>query len=195
MAYLSDLTKQWPWNGNPEDNELEDKEIYTHVVHPIDRSHKWRIEVPPCLPGFAYVGIRIITNKPSLLPVEAHLTYGMMTKSLLGDRSYFSVNLKQWMPLPYALNNRLIAIGEDAIDIRLTFEEEVYGKVELLAQYFLDFGDDKSPLTYAYVDDKDRTIFLHTHNNHFIRSIYPEYLSSFSIYLLPLSTLLQGNST
>lgn len=196
MVFLTDLPNQWPWNGHLEEY-LDDKEIYTHSVNPIDRSNRWRVEIPPCLPGFAYVGFRVITNKTTDTNlIQTKLTHGMTQMPMFGNYSQTGVVQKEWTPLPYPLNNRILAIHEDGLDLNISFyDDERYGKVEFLAQEFEEFHSDMNVRSHAYLNEKGEVVWLHTNRNYFIKvsDDMTGYIDYSSAIIIPLmKDLLNG---
>lgn len=158
MVFLKDLKQQWPWN--PNNKNLEDKEIYMHIVHEEDASREWRVPIYAPLHGFAFVGIRVLVE-------GASDTYAMMPRLVMGA-TYNPVfgapwdntlcTNGQWKEVGFPLTHRMIALTEDGMDMIIKHNELCFGKVEMIAQRFDDLMEDESHISYAFVHHRTNTI-------------------------------------
>jgi hypothetical protein len=165
MVYLSSLLQQWPWNGS-QDKHLEDKEIYSHIVPSSETSNEWEIPLHPCLPGFAYVGIRMTV-------LEKDKNYSMYPRFVLGKNHFpllghpwdiVQCTNGHWTPLSYPMVPRLLKQpGKGSPTLLIAHNSPCFGKVELLAQKFDDLLEDDSKISYAYYDPLCQEIgYIHT---------------------------------
>ncbi len=154
MVYLSSLLQQWPWNGS-QDKQLVDKEIYSQMIPPSETSDEWEVPLHPCLPGFAYVGIRMTV-------LEKDKNYSMYPRFVLGKNHFpllghpwdivYCTN-GEWTSLSYPMVPRLLKQpGKGSPTLLIAHNSPCFGKVELLAQKFDDLLEDDSNISYAYYD-------------------------------------------
>jgi hypothetical protein len=155
MVYLTDLKTQWPWNPNAVE-DLSDKEIYTHLVHVEDASAEWRVPVLEPMNGFAYTGVRVsVYGKQPDYTMLSNLVIGATRKPMFGlpyDRSVCSN--ASWTPLGYPLTHKMIAIGEDGLDLLIPHESACWGRVDFIAQRFDDIREDEEGMSYAFLNPR-----------------------------------------
>lgn len=156
MVFLKDLKTQWPWSPNA-DEDLSDKEIYTHTIHLEDASDVWRVPILPPMNGFAFVGIHIsIYGKGGSYSREARLVLGETDKPLFGPQwDTVSVKNTGWTPLGFPLSHKMIAITEDGLDILISNPEACGGRVELLAQRFEDILEVEEDISYLFLNEQN----------------------------------------
>ncbi len=152
MVYLRDLSNQWPWNAASV-KDLADKEIYSQMHPSSETSDEWEVPIPPCLPGMAYVGIRITVfgkkNDYSMYPRF------MIGKHQLLGHPWDTQHCKnsEWFPLSYPMVPRLFQQKDKgSVTLRIAHNSPCFGKVELLAQKFDDLLEHDSNISYAYYD-------------------------------------------
>ena len=155
MVFLNELKHQHPWNPNaPED--LSDKEIYTHRVAVEDASSEWRVPLLPPLNGFAFTGLRIsVYGKTMDYTTVPRLVIGATEKPMFGmpwDNAIASNGA--WTPLGFPLTHKIIAIGEDGLDVLFQHSEPCWGKVDFIAQRFDDLLEDESDLSYVFLNHR-----------------------------------------
>ena len=170
MVYIKDLRSQWPWNPQAA-QDMSDKEIYTYMIGPADRSNRWRIPIEAPMDGFAYVGVRIIVaDAPAEYPILPYVVRGYSDNHVFGipwDNLY-CLNGK-WRELGFPLTNRMIAIDEEGLDLIVTHQRACYGKVEFIAQRLEDIRVEED-VTYAFLDDRKRQVaWLLTPRGHFYK--------------------------
>lgn len=155
MVFLKDLKTQWPWSQNAEE-DLSDKEIYTHTVLLEDASDVWRVPILPPMNGFAFVGIHIgIYGKGGSYSREASLVLGETEKSMFGKPwDAMSVSNAGWTPLGFPLSHKMIAITEDGLDILIKHPEACGGRVQLLAQRFEDLLEVEEDISYLFLNEQ-----------------------------------------
>lgn len=170
MGYLSTLANEWPWNSSSV-KELGDKEIYSQIITPTETSDEWEVPIQPCMPGMAYVGIRV-----SVLGKNEN--YSMYPRFVLG-KSHFPLlghpwdiqhcKNGQWAHLSYPMVPRLLKQPDKGSPTLLVAHNTpCFGKVELLAQKFDDLLEDDSNISYAYYDPLlDEVSMIHTPDDFF----------------------------
>lgn len=164
MVFLSNLVNEWPWNKQASKN-LSDKEIFTHRIPSIDTSQEWVLPVPPCLPGYAYVGIRInVFAQSSGQSVYPRFVYGSSRFPMLGHPwDIVHATYGDWAPLSYPMVSRLFKQPSKPVNLHITHERACFGQVELLAQRFDDLLEEDSNISYSFYDPiQKRATFLHT---------------------------------
>ena len=164
MVFLSNLVNEWPWNKNASKN-LSDKEIFTHRIPPVEISQDWVLPVPPCLPGYAYVGIRVnVFASPAGKAVYPRFVYGTNRFPILGHPwDIVHCTYGDWAPLSYPLVSRVFKQPSKPVNLHITHETACFGQVELLAQRFDDLLEEDSQISYSYYDPiQKRATFLHT---------------------------------
>jgi hypothetical protein len=155
MVFLKDLKQQHPWNPNaPED--YADKEIYTHRVSVEDASKTWRVPLLPPMNGFAFTGLRLsVYGKTMDYTAVPRLVIGETENAMFGmpwDNTIASNGT--WAPLGFPMTNKIIAIGEDGLDILIDHGEACWGKVDFIAQRFDDLDEDESDLSYIFLNHR-----------------------------------------
>ena len=155
MVFLRDIPFQWPWHPNaPQD--LSDKEIYTHRVALEDASQVWRVPILPPMNGFAYTGYRMIVQKhDELYSTVPLLRQGATDRPMFGlpwDQSV--AHNKEWTLLGFPLTHKIIAIGEDGLDLVIHHTEKCWGQVEFVAQRFEDLLEDESDISYIFLNHR-----------------------------------------
>jgi hypothetical protein len=153
MVYLSNLATQWPWNGSSE-KELADKEIYSQMISPSQTSDEWEIPIPSCLPGMAYVGIRIHVYGKKDYSVYPRFVIGKRHFPLLGHPwDIQHCKNGEWAHLSYPILPRLLKQSEKgSVTLLIAHNTPCFGKIELLAQKFDDLLEDDAHISYAYYD-------------------------------------------
>ena len=165
MVFLSEVYDQWPWNTvKPKD--LTDKEIYTHIVKPAEASHEWSIPVQPCLPGYAYVGIKVhIVGKHDDYSIYPRMVIGKKRFPILGHPwdIYHCYNGK-WSTLAYPLVGRTFKRHDTGtVSLLIAHDTACFGKIELLAEKFDDLLEKDDQISYAYFDPlADSVSWIHT---------------------------------
>ncbi|NBO60205.1 MAG: hypothetical protein EBU82_04435 [Flavobacteriia bacterium] len=154
MVFLNDLINQWPWNANQED--LSDKEIYTHRVAIEDASDVWRVPVLDPMRGFAFTGMRVsVYGKDTHYTMVPKLVLGATKKSMFGlpwDQT--TLNNGVWTPIGFPITNKIVAICEDGLDYIIQHSQPCWGKVEFVAQRFNDLQEDESEITYMFLNHR-----------------------------------------
>ncbi len=145
---------QWPWNPNQED--LSDKEIYTHRISVEDADNLWRVPILEPLPGFAFTGMRVsVFGKDSSYTMVSRLVVGATARSMFGmpwDNTL--TNNGSWSPLGFPITHKIIAIGEDGLDVLIKHPEACWGKVEFVAQRFEDLLEDEKDISYVFLNHR-----------------------------------------
>ena len=151
MVYLRDLPTQYPWNPNAE-ADFTDKEIYSRFVEQEDASPVWRIPLYEPQDGFAFVGFRLsVFEKSSDAPVVVRLVRGSSVKPMFGvPLDLTETTTGAWTPLAFPLTHKILAIGEDALDLLITHSEPCWGRVDVIAQRFDDLLEDETGIQYAF---------------------------------------------
>lgn len=151
MAILSEVLNQWPFNPNaPQD--LSDKEILTHTILPQQKSDLWYATLLPCLPGYAYVGFRVVPTDPNLVPKKISLSFGRNDRKIFGavtDMQYAGTS-RYWTAFKFPIPRRLCTLDNETINLRVEFDELAYGKVEFLAQRFDDLLEQDDQIVYYF---------------------------------------------
>ncbi len=155
MVYLKDLKQQFPWNPQaPED--YTDKEVYTFRVSVEDATKQWRVPLLTPMNGFAYVGLRLsVYGKTMDYTTTPRLVIGCTEKPMFGmpwDNSIASNGA--WCPLGFPITHKIIAIGEDGLDILIDHAEPCWGKVDFIAQRFEDLLEDESDISYVFLNHR-----------------------------------------
>jgi hypothetical protein len=171
MVYLSNLSTQWPWNGS-DAKELEDKEIYSQMISPSETSDEWEIPIQPCMPGMAYVGIRVtVFGKHTNYSTYPRFVIGKNNFPLLGHPwDIQHCQNGEWTHLSYPMVPRLVKQpNKGSTTLLIAHSTPCFGKVELLAQKFDDLLEDDTEISYAYYDPiLDEITIIHTDHH-----IYP----------------------
>lgn len=154
MVQLSEIHSQWPWNAAaPQD--FSDKEILTHTVLPEDSRRQWVATVLPCMPGYAYVGFRVVAEDPNVEPEMVGLYYSFdpprIIFGVVTDTQVIKGGCRNWTMFKYPVLERLCHLGEDEIHLHVFFEKPMCGKVEFLAQRFDDLLEDDSQIDYYFI--------------------------------------------
>lgn len=160
MVYLKDLKTQWPWSSSqtPKQEDLADKEIYTHRIAMADgeNSNVWRVPILPPMGGFAFTGFRVsVYGKDSNYTMTPHVVLGETEKSMFGlpwDQTIASNG--SWTPLGFPLTNKIIAITEDGLDLLIHHKEPCWGQVEFVAQRFEDLMEDEKEIAYIFLNHR-----------------------------------------
>lgn len=170
MVTFSTITNNWPWNPQaPKD--LTDKEILTHMIHLEDAKKTWLLPLYQCLPGFAYVGFRVVPFHP-LTPSRVSLQAGLgQQNALFGALVDVQVEEKpciDWTLLKLPIPHQLCGLDEDELHLRVEFSEAAWGKVELLAQRIDELPEDDTLLDYWYPSANNvNGCWVHTRRNTF----------------------------
>jgi hypothetical protein len=167
MVFLKDLKQQYPWNPNAPE-EYADKEIYTHRVSVEDASKTWRVPLLPPMNGFAFTGLRLsVYGKTMDYTAVPRLVIGETEKPMFGmpwDTTIASNGT--WAPLGFPITHKIIAIGEDGLDILIDHAEPCWGKVDFIAQRFDDLDEDESDLSYIFLNHRtDKVEWILNQNN------------------------------
>lgn len=173
MVFLKDLQQQWPWAPNADMN-LQDKEILTIHIDPDEyEEHQktWKIPLYAPMPGYAFVGVRMTLVSNEDYSVQGKLSVGDREKSFFGspwDR--LVLKNREWIPLPFPLTNRMIAIDEDGVSLIIHHESPKIGKIECIAQRFDDILENET--NYAFWDDQKNSVLrILTKSGYFYRPI------------------------
>lgn len=122
--------KHWPWNQQAEAVSAKDiafSEIYYEFF---TETKSVTVDVPKCMEGFLWTGIRFVTREPDtlawyplgiIIPMEPPLLHTIF------------IRYGAWNILPIAFTPEYIAKNGNPI-IKLEFSEAFSGKIELLAQ-------------------------------------------------------------
>lgn len=155
MVYLKDLKQQFPWNPQASE-DYSDKEVYTFRVSVEDASNQWRVPLLPPMNGFAYVGLRLsFYGKTMDYTTTPRLVIGCTDKPMFGmpwDNTIASNGT--WCPLGFPITHKIIAIGEDGLDILIDHAEPCWGKVDFIAQRFDDLLEDESDISYVFLNHR-----------------------------------------
>jgi hypothetical protein len=176
---------------------LEDKEILTIHISPneYDSPQKnWRIPLYAPMPGYAFVGVRMVLESEQPYEVSGKLVVGEREKSFFGSSwDRVVVKNRKWVPFPFPLTNHMIAIDEDGIYLILQHEKPVWGKVECVAQRFEDIYEDET--NYAFWDDQKNSVLnILTKSGYFYKpmkeaeSVFPQMIK----LIPPVPILLSG---
>ena len=163
MVLLSDIKTQYPWCNVT--NALFDKEILTQNID--EESTIWRITLLPCLPGFAYVGVKVNTysDDADVKPITAKTVQGARDKALFGmpdDVISIKEYPSRYIPFNFPIVSRLCHLNEDEIHLVLAFDQAVSGRVEIIAQKFDDLPEDDFRTKYYYVLNEEGGLLLQT---------------------------------
>jgi len=154
MVNLSELAQQWPWNPQAR-HDLSDKEILTYYHHLEDKSKDWYAPIYPCLPGYAFVGYRVIPVE-NLMPVSICIQIGNgfgKPRAIFGphtDSQFVNPVSYDWTPLKIPITHRMCQIDEDELYLHVKLPQDSWGKVELLAQRFDDLPEEDKHVDYWY---------------------------------------------
>jgi hypothetical protein len=197
MIFLKDLPQQWPWSGEDLPSSWEDKELLSiHIGPEEDEAERriWRIPLYAPMPGYAFVGVRLVLESEQPYETSSRITVGERDKSFLGspwDRMV--LRNREWIPLPFPLTNRMIAVDEDGLFLLIQHKEPLHGKVEVLAQRFHDILEQET--NYAFWDDqKNSVLSIMTKSGYFYKprkeeeAAFPQMIK----LIPPISILLQG---
>lgn len=173
MVFLKDLPQQWPWAANATMN-LEDKEILTIHVDPDEfEEHQktWKIPLYAPMPGFAFVGVRMTLVSEEEYSVQGRLSVGEREKSFFGSPwDTMLLKNREWIPLPFPLTNRMIAIDEDGISLIIHHQGPKIGKIECIAQRFDDILENET--NYAFWDNQKNSVLrILTKSGYFYRPL------------------------
>lgn len=169
MVLLSEIKSQYPWCFVPNVRKaLHDKEILTQDVE--DESALWRIPLLPCLPGFAYVGFKVNTiDHDNVTIVSARTAQGADDKPLFGDGAD-KIHIRKYpsgyIPFTFPIVSRLCHLNEDEIHLVMSFDTDVTGTVEMIAQKFDDLPEDDLRTKYYYKMNDENGMLLQS--NQFI---------------------------
>lgn len=170
MVTFSSITNDWPWNPQaPKD--LSDKEILTHIVHLDDTEKTWLLPLYQCLPGYAYVGFRVVPFHP-VTPSQVSLQAGLGRQhALFGplyDTQAENISCSNWTLLKMPIPHQLCGLDEDELHLRVEFPSATWGKVEFLAQRVEDLPADETLLDYWYpCANNAKGCWVHTRRNRF----------------------------
>lgn len=155
MVFLSQLSSQFPWNLNAEE-DYSDKEIYTFRVSLEDASDSWRVPLLEPIDGFAFVGVRVtVFGQSSEYTMVPRLVQGATTKAMFGlpwDQTVLTNGA--WAPLGFPLTHKMLAISEDSLDLLIRHTEPCWGRVDVLAQRFEDLMEDETGIQYAFLNHR-----------------------------------------
>ena len=155
MVFLKDISFQWPWHPNAPE-VLSDKEIYTHRISLEDATNRWRVPLLPPMNGYAYTGFRMVVfGRDEPYTSQARLVMGETDRDMFGvpwDQTV--ATSAKWTPLGFPLTHKMIAIGEDGLDLLLTHSEECSGHVEFIAQRFDDLLEDEREISYVFLNHR-----------------------------------------
>jgi hypothetical protein len=188
MVHISEIIEQYPWNPQARE-DWSDKEIYTHTVDPEDMSKNWVVPILPCMQDFAYVGFRVRANTQSF-PTSVQIYTGdnkyhpIFTKEI--DRQKDGFQTVNWTLFKFPLPYRLLCLEEDEIIMVVTFDDEVFGKVEFLAQKFDGLEDENDADLWFCDNDFCEKGWILNRNRNFYRldtlTKRKEYPRAYSIY-------------
>lgn len=121
----------WPWNQKAEaecPQDIAHSEIYFEFF----TNHKnITVEIPKCLEGFIWTGVRFTTHEPDTLMWYPLGIVVPMEKDALIHKIF--IQYGEWNILPIKFTPNFIeAMGKPVL--KLQFPSEVSGKIELLAQ-------------------------------------------------------------
>lgn len=155
MVFLKDIPSQWPWHVNAPQN-LEDKEIYTHRISLEDASKIWRVPILPPINGFAYTGYRMIVfGRDESYTTVSRIVIGATLHDMFGvPWDHSAATHKKWTPLGFPLTHKMIAIGEDGLDLLISHPEKCCGHVEFVAQRFEDILEDETEMSYVFLNHR-----------------------------------------
>lgn len=155
MVFLKDIPFQWPWHVNAPQN-LEDKEIYTHRIALEDASKLWRVPILPPMNGFAYTGYRMVVfGRDESYTTVSRLVIGETLRDMFGvPWDHSATTHKKWTPLGFPLTHKMIAIGEDGLDLLINHPEKCCGHVEFVAQRFEDILEDETEMSYVFLNHR-----------------------------------------
>jgi len=155
MVFLSQLSSQYPWAANAAE-DYSDKEIYTFRVSIEDASDSWRVPLLEPMNGFAFVGLRVtVFGQSSEYTMVPRLVQGATTKAMFGlpwDQTVLTNGA--WAPLGFPLTHKMIAIGDDALDLLIRHTEPCWGRVDVVAQRFDDLLEDETGIRYAFLNHR-----------------------------------------
>ena len=166
MVFLSQLDVQFPWTPNaPED--YSDKEILTQRIAFEDANRIWRPELHQCLPGYAYVGYRILTvnsEVPKFVCLRSDKYHNSPLLSNKTDTPVHGPTTRNWTRFTYPIPSRLCALDEDEPCLEIHFEKPTWGAVEFLAQRFHDFPEEDTDFIYYryFIENSPDDEWLHT---------------------------------
>ena len=188
MVHITEIIQQYPWNPNARE-DWSDKEVYTHTVDPDDMGRIWRVPILPCMQDFAYVGFRIRTHTQSF-PTSVQLYSGdgkyrcIFTKEI--DRQKDGFQTVNWTLFKFPLPYRLLCLEEDEMIMVVQFEDDVFGRVEFLAQKFDGLEDELDyPLWFCENDFCEKGWILNKKGSFYrldTRTKQEEYSRAYSIY-------------
>jgi hypothetical protein len=121
----------WPWNQQPEAVSARDL-AHSEIYHKFFTETKSVIiEVPPCMDGFVWTGIRFVTREPDMLHwYPLGIVVPLKEAPLLHT---IFIHYGSWNILPIAFTPEYVAEAGKPI-LKIEFTEPVSGKIELLAQ-------------------------------------------------------------
>lgn len=122
--------QHWPWNQKSEaecPQDLAHSEIFSKFIR---QEQTITIEIPTCLDGFVWTGIRFVTTEQDkmewyplgiVIPVEEPIVHTIF------------VRYGTWNIIPVAFTPEFIKDHGNPV-LKLEFPSAVFGKIELLAQ-------------------------------------------------------------
>jgi len=121
----------WPWNQKC-DTECPQDIAHSEIYHQFfDNEKTVVIEVPKCLPGFIWTGVRFTTREPDTM---MWYPLAMITPREAGPLLHtIFVQYGEWNILPLRYAPEFIEVAGKPV-LKLQFPLEASGKIELLAQ-------------------------------------------------------------
>lgn len=158
MVFLNELQSQWPWNG--QEQELSDKEIYTHRISHQNPTEEWRIPILLPLRGYAYTGIRLVVyGKTSDYTMVTSLFKGVTGEPVFGDVwDRTQAQNGSWVPLGFPLTNKIICMTEHGLEYVVKHDVPCWGKVEFIAQRFEDLQEEEDDISYLFLHHETKQI-------------------------------------
>lgn len=123
--------EHWPWNQKTETQcpqDIANSEIYQKFFR---NEQSVTLEIPKCIDGFTWTGIRFATTQPdSLIWYPLGIVVPLAEEPLLHT---IFIHYGEWNILPISITPEFIEKRGHPL-IKMEFPSEVSGKIELLAQ-------------------------------------------------------------
>jgi hypothetical protein len=154
MVTFSQVLQQWPWNPQAI-QDFSDVEILTHWQSLEDKSKEWYAPLYPCLPGYAFVGYRVVSVS-SDLPTNIRLQIGngfSKPHTVFGPRTdaqKVKPDPGKWTLFRIPITHRMCAFDEDELHLRVEFHDENWGKVEMMAKRIDELPQEEIDAEYWY---------------------------------------------
>jgi len=123
----------WPWNQKC-DTECPQDIAHSEIYHEFFvKKEKVVVEVPKCLPGFVWTGVRFTTSEPDTI---TWYPLGIVVPTPAGEKPLLHtifIQYGEWNILPIEFGPEYIELLGKPL-LKFQFPLDTTGKIELLAQ-------------------------------------------------------------